>query len=130
MTLHADLDLRRDAFTLSVAFEVADGEVLAVLGPNGSGKSTVLSCLAGLLRPDTASVALAGRTLDDTRTHVAPHRRGVGLLAQEPRLFPHLSVLDNVAFGPRSRGGSRPAARERARRELGEVDALPLAKRR
>lgn len=130
MTLRAALDLRRDAFTLSVAFEVADGEVLAVLGPNGSGKSTVLSGLAGLLRPDTASVTLAGRTLDDARTHVAPHRRGVGLLAQEPLLFPHLSVLDNVAFGPRSRGGSRSAARERARRELGEVDALSLAARR
>ncbi|PXY30985.1 sulfate/molybdate ABC transporter ATP-binding protein [Prauserella muralis] len=131
MTLRAELELSRGEFALSTTFDVPAGTVLALLGPNGSGKSTVLGCLAGLLRPDRGAVTLGGRALTRTpRVDVPPHRRGVGLLAQDPLLFPHLSVLDNVAFAPRSRGTSRSRSRELARHWLSEVDAAEFAERR
>ncbi|MBB2921952.1 sulfate/molybdate ABC transporter ATP-binding protein [Cellulomonas cellasea] len=118
--LQADVRVHRPArqgtaaFTLDVHLDVAAGEVLAVVGPNGAGKSTLLAVLAGLLRPSAGTVHLAGRTLTHVdpsgRVHAAvpPEQRGVGLLGQDPRLFPHLSALENVAFGPRARG-TRPA---------------------
>jgi molybdate transport system ATP-binding protein len=112
------------------ALEVADGETLAVLGPNGAGKSTVLSVIAGLLRPDPGHVRLDGRELTGGQAFVPPHQRRIALLAQEPLLFPHLTVLDNVAFGPRSRGTGRRTSREAAARWLAEVGAEDLADRR
>jgi molybdate transport system ATP-binding protein len=115
---------------VEVALEVADGETVAVLGPNGAGKSTVLSVIAGLLRPDRGHVRLDGRELTGGRTFVPPHDRRVALLAQDPLLFPHLSVLENVAFGPRSRGTGRGPAREAAYRWLAEVGADDLADRK
>lgn len=129
MTLHAELMLRRESFELSVTLDVAEGGVLAVLGPNGSGKSTALACLAGLVRAERARVSLAGRVLDGDGVRVPPHARGIGLLAQNPLLFPHLSVLDNVAFSPRSRGASKTRARAVARRWLAEVGAEAFADR-
>jgi len=113
---------------IEVALQVAAGEVLALLGPNGAGKSTVLSLVAGLLAPETGRITLGPDTLVDTATGawVAPHRRGVALLAQEALLFPHLSATDNVAFGPRARGLSRSAARAAAQRWLDAVDATEL----
>ncbi len=111
-------------------FTVGEDEVLALMGPNGSGKSTALETLAGLVTPSRASILLSGQVLSDERSALAPHRRGVALLAQEPMLFPHLSVLDNVAFGPRSRGRSRSDARTIARDWLAEVEATPYADRR
>jgi molybdate transport system ATP-binding protein len=125
--------------TLDVNFELEAGQTLAILGPNGAGKSSVLDILAGLLRPDTGQATLADRALfalgdataDSSGTRwTPPHRRGVSLLAQQPLLFPHLSVLDNVAFGPRSTGQSRRESRATARHWLGEVDALDLASRK
>ncbi|HEY2206775.1 MAG TPA: ATP-binding cassette domain-containing protein [Pseudonocardia sp.] len=124
--------VRRRDFTLDVALRVARGEVLAVLGPNGAGKSTVLGVLAGLLRPDEGRVELGGRVLTDTaaRMHVPAHRRGVGLLAQQPLLFPHLSARANVEFGPRCAGVTRAEATRVATGLLAEVDAAELATRR
>lgn len=111
---------------------LAEGERLAVLGPNGAGKSTLLSLLAGTLRPTSGHAELNGRVLFDTatRTWRPPHTRGVALLAQDPLLFPHLTVLENVAFGPRVNGAGRAAARERAEHWLAEVDASEFAGRR
>lgn len=113
---------------------VADGERVAVLGHNGSGKSTLLSILAGTLRPDSGSATLDGRVLFELgagRHHwLHPHARGIALLAQDPLLFPHLSVIDNAAFGPRVTGSSRRAARERALHWLEEVGVSDLADRR
>ena len=85
--------VRRREFTLDVSLAVARGEVVAVLGPNGSGKSTLLGVLSGLLRPDAGRVVLAGKVLTDTvaGVHVPTHHRGVGLLAQQALLFPHLT---------------------------------------
>lgn len=111
---------------------VADGEVLAVLGPNGAGKSTLLAVVAGLLRPDAGRVRLGDRVLTDTSKAVAvePHRRSVGLLAQDPLLFPQLSAVDNVAFGPRSQGVGRRRAAMVALDWLAAVDMADLADRR
>ncbi len=108
------------------AVQVQPGQTLALLGPNGAGKSTLLSLVAGLLRPHDGHVTLGGRVLTSvhqgrTRTWVAPHRRRVGLLDQRALLFPHLSVADNVAFGPRSAGVRRPEARATALRWLAAV---------
>ncbi|OBK10344.1 sulfate/molybdate ABC transporter ATP-binding protein [Mycobacterium asiaticum] len=116
---------------LDVEFSVSAGEVLAVLGPNGAGKSTALHVIAGLIRPDSGLVRLGDRVLTDTATgiHVPTHARRVGLLLQDPLLFPHLNVLANVAFGPRRRLRARDG-RESALRWLREVDAEEFAERR
>ncbi len=130
--LHAELEVRRGEFALDVKLAVRPGEVIALLGPNGAGKSTLLSVLAGLLSPDRGRVELDGRMLLETgsNTWVPAHRRGVGLLAQEPLLFPHLSAVDNVAFGPRSAGASRVRARQTAEHWLSEVDCESLSDRK
>lgn len=95
------------------------GAVTAVLGPNGAGKSTLLGLVSGLVRARGGQVAIGGAEVTGTPVH----RRRVALLAQGGLLFPHLTVLDNVAFGPRARGMRRRAARDRARAEL---DALGI----
>lgn len=130
--LTADVDVRRSAFALSVALHAPPGEVVAVLGPNGAGKSTVLAALSGMHDPDRGRIALDDRVWFDSaqRVSVPTHKRGVGLLAQTPLLFPYLSALDNVAFGPRSAGRSRAQAREAAAGWLEQVDASDLAERR
>jgi molybdate transport system ATP-binding protein len=130
--LDAYVVVRRARFTLDVALQAASGEVLAVLGPNGAGKSTLLGVLAGLLRPDAGHVRLGETTVADPvgGVHVPPHRRGVGLLAQEALLFPHLTALGNVAFGLRAHGVPRREAEQRARELLAAVDAGELADRR
>jgi molybdate transport system ATP-binding protein len=109
---------------VDIEVDVAAGEVLAVLGPNGAGKSTALHVIAGLVRPDNGVVRVGDRVLTDTSkgVQVATHHRRVGLLMQDPLLFPHLSVAANVAFAPRS---SRAAAAH----WLSEVDAADLADR-
>lgn len=132
MSLH--LTATVPARHLEVALDLPSGGSLALLGPNGSGKSTVLAVLAGLLVPASGRALLDGRILLDVdagaiRAWVPAHQRRVALLAQDPLLFPHLDVLDNVAFGPRSAGRPRRASRDDARRWLAEVDAADLADR-
>ena len=111
---------------IDVTLEVAAGETVALTGPNGAGKSSLLAVIAGLLRPDTGDVRLGDRSLDGT----PPHARGVALLAQDPLLFPHMSVLANVAFAPRSRGVHRRRAHELAARQLDQIGAADLATRK
>src|SRR6201998_2138048 len=121
---------------LDVEFSVSAGEVLAVLGPNGAGKSTALHVIAGLVCPDKGLVRLGDRVLTDTAAgvNVATHYRRVGLLLQDPLLFPHMSVAANVAFGPHSRRGMLRLARANrkatALRWLREVDAEEFADRK
>ncbi|MFD4369286.1 sulfate/molybdate ABC transporter ATP-binding protein [Rhodococcus sp. NPDC058521] len=117
---------------VDLAFEVEQGEVLAVLGPNGAGKSSILAMVAGLVNPDEGRIELNGRVLTDSEagTSVPPHGRSVALLAQEPLLFPHLTVEANVAFAPRSAGLGHRRARALALRWIDEVGATELAKRR
>ncbi|MDX1419497.1 MAG: ABC transporter ATP-binding protein [Rubricoccaceae bacterium] len=84
-----------------LSFEVAEGELFALLGPSGCGKTTALRLVAGFMRPDRGSIALAGRVLADERRFVPPERRGVGFVFQDYALFPHLTAAENVAFGLR-----------------------------
>jgi molybdate transport system ATP-binding protein len=123
------VEARVEARGFDVSLGVAEGETVAILGPNGAGKSTLLSIIAGLLRPDSGRIELDGEPLVDIAagSWLPPHVRGISLLAQEPLLFPHLSAIDNVAFGPRSAGRSRGAARESARHWLAAVEAADLA---
>ncbi len=116
---------------VDLSFTVPAGTVVALLGANGAGKSTALHVIAGLIRPDAALVRLGDRVLTDTSAgvDVPTHARRVGLLLQDPLLFPHLDVTANVAFAARARGRGR-AAREHAARWLSEVGAADLADRR
>jgi molybdate transport system ATP-binding protein len=116
-------DAAHGTFELRVDLHVDDGETLAVLGPNGAGKSTLLRVLAGLVAIDAGSVTIGGRLVDDPAAEifVPAEQRGVGFVFQDYLLFPHLSVIDNVAFGLRARGVRRGAARERAARLLSDV---------
>src|ERR1700756_5937593 len=122
--------------SVDIEFDIAAGEVLAVLGPNGAGKSTALHVIAGLVRPDQGVVRLGDRVLTDTAAgvHVATHDRRVGLLLQDPLLFPHMSVAANVAFGPHSRRrlsrSARAEQRATALRWLREVGAEQFADRK
>ncbi|SKB08671.1 ABC transporter ATP-binding protein [Aeromicrobium choanae] len=96
--------VRDPARGVDVRLDLAAGETVALMGPNGAGKSTVLATVAGLLRPAEAHVRVGDRVLAGEGQWVPPHRRSVALLGQQPRLFPHLTVRENVAFGPRSAG--------------------------
>jgi len=115
---------------LDVSLAIGSGRTCAVLGPNGAGKSTLLEIVAGLIQPDAGTVELDGRLLTGQGVWVPPHQRHLALLSAHPRLFPHLSVLANVAFGPRSRGASRSDADVVARSWLDQLGALDWARRR
>ena len=132
MSLSSQLHLSRDAFSLDLALDVADGEVVSLLGPNGSGKSTTLRCLAGLVSPQQGRIEIGGTTVEDTERGIdlPPERRSVGFVFQDYLLFPHLSVADNVAFGPRSRGADKRTAGERARHWLDRLEIGDLADRK
>ncbi|WP_034594017.1 ABC transporter ATP-binding protein [Hamadaea tsunoensis] len=122
----------RGTFTVDIAFTAEAGEVVALLGPNGAGKTTALRALAGLLPLGEGRISIAGTTVDEpsTRTWTPPERRRVGVVFQDYLLFPHLSARENVAFGPRSRGASRSAAREQADRWLDRVGLASYSQHR
>src|SRR3979490_567976 len=106
MTLEARIHTGVGAFELDVQLAVAAGELVAVLGPNGAGKTSLLRALAGLLPLSAGLVTLDGLVLEDPveGIRVPSERRPIGLVFQDYLLFPHLSVLENVAFGLRARG--------------------------
>ena len=111
---------------------VEPGRILALVGPNGAGKSTTLDLLTGLLRPTRGRLDLGDDVLCDTARgiDVPTHRRRVALLGQDPLLFPHLDVLANIAFGPRSQGVPGREARTHARGWAERVDVAELLRRR
>jgi molybdate transport system ATP-binding protein len=125
--LESRLQLRRgESFQLDLSLSIAPGRTVVLLGPNASGKSTAVAALAGLLPLDRGRITLAGVTLDDPEREifVVPEARKVGVVFQDYLLFPHLSVVDNIAFGLRSRRIGREESLARA----GEwIDRLGLA---
>ncbi|WP_062350205.1 ABC transporter ATP-binding protein [Herbidospora yilanensis] len=120
MTLRARIVVRRPAFRLDLDLTVGRGEVVTLLGPNGAGKTTALRALAGLIPLTEGSIELDGVRIE----REPAERRPVGVVFQDYLLFPHLSALDNVAFGPRCQGRSKAEARLRARELL---DRMGLA---
>ena len=125
MTIAIDVRLQRGDFALEAQF-VSEGRLTALFGRSGSGKTTIVNLIAGLLRPDAGSVTVDGQTLVDTarRQFVPPHRRRIGYVFQEGRLFPHLTVRQNLLYGrwfaPR---GEEPASLESVV-ELLDIGAL------
>jgi len=132
VSLEAKLALDLGALHLELALAVAPGEVLGLVGPNGAGKTTTLRALAGALRLARGRIALDGEVWDEPASgaFVPASERRVGMVFQDRLLFPHLSALENVAFGPEARGAPRSAARARALGWLERVGAAPLAERR
>src|SRR5262249_4184560 len=132
MSLAAAVRVQRRAFTLDADLVVQPGETVAVLGPNGCGKSTLLHALAGLVPLDAGRVTLDGTVLDDVAGGVAlpTERRPVAVVFQDLLLFPHLSALENVAFGLRCRGQSARDARRAAQAwlDLMELGAFASAR--
>lgn len=112
MTLALSIDHRLGAFHLRAKF-ACHGRLTALFGPSGSGKTSVVNAIAGLLKPDVAHIVADGDTLADTQNGVwiPPHRRQIGYVFQEPRLFPHMSVRQNLTYAQRFGGRSgRPGA--------------------
>ncbi|MDX6239684.1 MAG: iron(III) transport system ATP-binding protein [Kribbellaceae bacterium] len=109
---------------------VAEGEVLALLGPSGSGKSTLLHAIAGFLPPAAGEIRLAGRTVATPHEQVPPEGRAVAMVFQNHALWPHLSVLDTVAYPARRRGIRRRQARADAAELLERLSLAQLAERR
>jgi putative spermidine/putrescine transport system ATP-binding protein len=100
-----------------VSFDVAEGESVALLGPSGSGKTTLLGLIAGFHVPDAGQLLLRGRDISS----LAPAERNIGVVFQHYALFPHMSVVDNVAYGLKMRHWKKPARLERAREMLAMV---------
>jgi len=127
--LEAVIVKRLRDYTLDVALIAQPGEVTVLMGVNGSGKSTTLNIIAGLLPPDTASVTLSGECLCRTSDgiNVPAEDRRIGYVLQNPAVFPHLSVHDNVAFGLRARHVPRPVISDRIAYWMEQVHIADLA---
>lgn len=123
MSLEAAVRLTLGALSLDMELNVGEGEVVALLGPNGAGKTTLLRAIAGLVPITSGHVQLDGQVLEDATTgeYVPTERRSIGVVFQDYLLFPHLSVLENVAFGLRSRGMRSQDASEKAAQWLDRV---------
>jgi len=129
--LDAHVVVHRRGHTLDVRLTAERGDVVAVIGPNGAGKSTLVRALAGVEPLDEGRVTCGGETWEGLGARrVDARRRGVGMVFQQGLLFPHLTALDNVAFGPRSQGARRRTARATARSWLTRLGVEDLADRR
>ncbi len=124
--------MRRGSFELSATMHARVGEVLAVLGPNGAGKTTLLRAVAGLAALDAGRITLDSDVFDDPagRIFMAAQQRALGVVFQDHRLFGHLRVLGNVAFGQRSRGVAKAPATAAALAWLERLGIGELAQRR
>ncbi len=131
MKILANFTATRGDFTLDIDTIVSAGTVTAVLGPNGSGKSTLLRVLAGLQGIDSGEIVFGDRVVNAAPSiHVSPQDRSVGVVFQDYALFPHLTVLENIAFGPRSLGASKKDAQTKAQSQLNSLAIIELADRK
>ncbi|MGI8609437.1 MAG: sulfate/molybdate ABC transporter ATP-binding protein [Candidatus Dormibacteria bacterium] len=123
MSLRANVNVDLGSLHISADVEVNEGEVVALLGPNGAGKTSLLRAVAGLLPIDSGRIALDERVLDDPSKGgwVPTERRPIGFVFQDYVLFPHLSVLANVAFGLDARGVAAKKANDTAMQLLESV---------
>ncbi|GAA2145222.1 ABC transporter ATP-binding protein [Glycomyces algeriensis] len=129
--LSAHLVVDRGGFRLDLQLRVAPGETVALLGPNGAGKTTALRALAGLEQLTDGHIALNGEVLDRRgQRWVPPEERRIGVVFQDYLLFPHLTAIDNIAFGPRRRGLGRAESRALAAGWLDRVGLQEFGKRR
>jgi molybdate transport system ATP-binding protein len=113
--LRVDITKRLGEFSLEASF-TSEGRVTGLFGASGAGKTSLINMIAGLLKPDRGIIAIDGETLDDTekRVHVPAHRRRIGYVFQDARLFPHLDVGQNLDYGRRmNRLTEDPAQRKR-----------------
>ncbi|WP_416972792.1 ABC transporter ATP-binding protein [Streptomyces sp. 4F14] len=109
---------RPPTFHLNITLTATPGEVLALLGPNGAGKTTALRAMAGLLPLTSGHLHLDGHPLENT----PPESRPVGVVFQDYLLFPHLTAMDNIAFGPRCQGATKPESRAQAKQWLSRMN--------
>lgn len=132
MSLAARVDLERPEFSLDIELTAVAGQTVALLGPNGSGKTTALRCLAGLTSAQRQRVEIDGVVVADSEAGIdlPPEQRSVGFVFQDYLLFPHLSAMGNVAFGPRARGVPRREAEVQAQGWLERLGVAEFADRR
>jgi molybdate transport system ATP-binding protein len=123
--LRVDVSKRLGEFTVEATF-ASEGRVTGLFGASGAGKTSLINMVAGLLRPDRGIIAIDGETLDDTsaRTHVAVHRRRIGYVFQDARLFPHLDVRQNLDYGRRMNHLTEDGAQWRRVTELLDIGEL------
>lgn len=130
--LDASIGVAREQFSLEVDLAIGAGEVVALLGPNGAGKTTTVRALAGLQPLSSGHIRLNQSTIDcpAQRQWLPAERRNIGVVFQDYLLFPHLTVVDNIAFGLRRRNIKRAAARATAQQWLEHVDLAEYAHRK
>ena len=130
--LTARIGVTFPSLSIDVSFSIGQGERIGLVGPNGSGKTTILRTIAGLQPIDTGIIRIGDRVVDDpsARILLPPQVRRVGVVFQDYRLFPHLSAVDNVAFGLRQRGVHRRAALAQAMNWLERVGLTDHARHR
>jgi len=123
--LRVDVAKRLGDFSIEASF-TSEGRVTGLFGASGAGKTSLINMIAGLLRPDRGIIAVDGETLDDTmaRTHVPVHRRRIGYVFQDARLFPHLDVRQNLDYGRRMNGLAEDGAQHRRVTELLDIGNL------
>jgi molybdate transport system ATP-binding protein len=127
--LRVDVQKQLGEFSLEASFQ-SEGRVTGLFGASGAGKTSLVNMIAGLLTPDRGTIALDGDVLDDTAAHVrvAPHRRRIGYVFQDARLFPHLNVRQNLDYGRRMNGLADDALQRKRVTDL--LDIGPLLDRR
>jgi molybdate transport system ATP-binding protein len=123
--LRVDVSKRLGNFSIDVAF-ASEGRVTGLFGASGAGKTSLVSMIAGLLKPDRGVISVDGEALDDTaqQLHVAVHRRHIGYVFQDARLFPHIDVRGNLDYGRRMNGLSRDTAQENRLNEMLNIGHL------